>query len=349
MRASRVEKGSNSRDDRGVPTPSGRNASVGFRAADAVFATSADDRAGLRISVSSLARRLGVASSTLRTWERRYGIGPTEHESGRHRRYSSEDVARLECMQRALADGATPAEAARFAINLTATESSEIDHPAAMEFDVNSMKQIDELHENSSRTREMVDALRGKDAFTLQSKIADSIVADGVRATWRSAIVPLMSWVSSARHDGDDMDAAEQVLAQCISSAMAVAMIESPVPHSDTKVVIATVSPTGFDLELRALGAALARESIDVAMVPRRASIGSHAADIVSFEPGVVVLWSPFSHVAVVPLLRAIRRRRPDLQIFVAGRGPASDYLPSTVGVLGEMDSAVDALVCALR
>jgi hypothetical protein len=158
-----------------------------------------------------------------------------------------------------------------------------------------------------------------------------------------------MSWVSSARHDADDMDAAKRILTQCISSAMAVAMIESPVPHNNTRVVIATVSPAGFDLELRALGAALATESIDVTMVPRRTSIGAQAAAIVSFEPGVVVLWSSCSHVAVVPLLRAIRRRRPDLQIFVAGRGPVSDYLPSTVGVLGEMDSAVDALVGALK
>ena len=67
------------------------------------------------LTVSGAARRLGIAPATLRTWDRRYGIGPTEHARGRHRRYSADDMARLELMQRALMQGAAPAEAARYA------------------------------------------------------------------------------------------------------------------------------------------------------------------------------------------------------------------------------------------
>jgi transposase-like protein len=33
----------------------------------------------LRLQVAAAARRVGVAPSTLRTWDRRYGIGPTDH------------------------------------------------------------------------------------------------------------------------------------------------------------------------------------------------------------------------------------------------------------------------------
>ena len=55
-----------------------------------------------RLTVSGAARRLGIAPATLRTWDRRYGIGPTGHARGRHRRYSADDMARLELMQRAL-------------------------------------------------------------------------------------------------------------------------------------------------------------------------------------------------------------------------------------------------------
>ncbi len=68
-----------------------------------------------RLTVSGAARRLGIAPATLRTWDRRYGIGPTGHARGRHRRYSAADMARLELMQRALMQGAAPAEAARYA------------------------------------------------------------------------------------------------------------------------------------------------------------------------------------------------------------------------------------------
>jgi DNA-binding transcriptional MerR regulator len=71
------------------------------------------------LTVAALARRLGVAPATLRTWDRRYGVGPSGHTTGRHRRYGAEDIARLELMQRALLRGASPAEAARYALQAT--------------------------------------------------------------------------------------------------------------------------------------------------------------------------------------------------------------------------------------
>jgi hypothetical protein len=45
--------------------------------------------------LARVVRHLGVASSTLRTWSRRYGLDPTRHDSGRHRRYQACDIARL--------------------------------------------------------------------------------------------------------------------------------------------------------------------------------------------------------------------------------------------------------------
>ena len=53
-------------------------------------------------SVGAVARRLGVAPSTLRTWNRRYGIGARELSPGRHRRYTAEDIVRLEHMKGSL-------------------------------------------------------------------------------------------------------------------------------------------------------------------------------------------------------------------------------------------------------
>ena len=67
-------------------------------------------------SVGAVARRLGVAPATLRTWNRRYGIGARELSPGRHRRYTAEDIIRLEHMQRLILRGAAPADAARAAM-----------------------------------------------------------------------------------------------------------------------------------------------------------------------------------------------------------------------------------------
>jgi MerR family transcriptional regulator, light-induced transcriptional regulator len=67
------------------------------------------------LTVAAVARRLGVAPATLRTWDRRYGLGPSGHTAGSHRRYTPADVACLVVMRRLTLDGVPPADAARIA------------------------------------------------------------------------------------------------------------------------------------------------------------------------------------------------------------------------------------------
>lgn len=70
-----------------------------------------DDVAVLRIG--EVARRTGVAVSTLRAWERRYELlDPTRTEGG-HRLYSEQDVARVRRMQQLTDQGWSAAAAAR--------------------------------------------------------------------------------------------------------------------------------------------------------------------------------------------------------------------------------------------
>ncbi|WP_426592987.1 MerR family transcriptional regulator [Cellulomonas sp. McL0617] len=82
--------------------------------------TSGDDETQVAhapaLAVAAVARRLGVAPATLRTWDRRYGLGPSEHSAGAHRRYSAADVDRLLVMRRLTLDGVAPAESARIAL-----------------------------------------------------------------------------------------------------------------------------------------------------------------------------------------------------------------------------------------
>jgi DNA-binding transcriptional MerR regulator len=79
------------------------------------------------LAVAAVARRLGVAPATLRTWDRRYGLGPSGRTAGSHRRYTPEDVARLLVMRRLTLEGVAPVDAARAALD---ADGPELEAPA---------------------------------------------------------------------------------------------------------------------------------------------------------------------------------------------------------------------------
>lgn len=65
-----------------------------------------------QLTVAAVSRQIGVPASTLRTWERRYGVGPSARTSGGHRRYSAEDLVHLRRMAELVQKGVPAAEAA---------------------------------------------------------------------------------------------------------------------------------------------------------------------------------------------------------------------------------------------
>ena len=56
-------------------------------------------------TAAAVAARIGVATTTLRTFSRRYGVGPVDHVPGRRRRYTAADVLQLEAFCALVADG----------------------------------------------------------------------------------------------------------------------------------------------------------------------------------------------------------------------------------------------------
>ncbi|BDZ41144.1 hypothetical protein GCM10025865_04430 [Paraoerskovia sediminicola] len=77
---------------------------------------------GHSLTVAAVARRLGVAPATLRTWDRRYGLGPSSRTAGSHRRYTGDDVARLLVMRGLTIEGVAPVDAAASALEADVSE-----------------------------------------------------------------------------------------------------------------------------------------------------------------------------------------------------------------------------------
>jgi MerR family transcriptional regulator, light-induced transcriptional regulator len=65
------------------------------------------------LTISEVGRLLGVPVPTLRSWELRYGVGVPERTAGGHRRYRPTDVAELQALSRAVAQGIAPRTAAQ--------------------------------------------------------------------------------------------------------------------------------------------------------------------------------------------------------------------------------------------
>ena len=65
------------------------------------------------LCVGEVAARLGVSPSTVRMWGERYGLVASTRSPGGHRRYTVEDVERLQRLHDAVITGTSPAAAAQ--------------------------------------------------------------------------------------------------------------------------------------------------------------------------------------------------------------------------------------------
>src|SRR4051812_6675490 len=77
--------------------------------------------------IGDVAGRVGMSVSTLRAWERRYGVLRPERTVGGHRVYREEDVDRVRTIQARIAAGWTVAAAAETLTDRALTVSDVID------------------------------------------------------------------------------------------------------------------------------------------------------------------------------------------------------------------------------
>src|SRR4051794_41750506 len=60
------------------------------------------------LTISAVSEQIGVTRVTLRSWQRRYGLGPSRVTAGGHRRYTPTDVERLRSVRRLITAGIPP-------------------------------------------------------------------------------------------------------------------------------------------------------------------------------------------------------------------------------------------------
>ncbi|CCH22320.1 MerR family transcriptional regulator [Micromonospora lupini] len=290
------------------------------------------------LSAGAVARRLGVAVTTLRTWHQRYGLGPSEHVPGHHRRYTPADLARLETMRRLTAEGVSPAEAARWARQA----------PDRTPVDTISRSRIRPPGRDGGgaipvgragpAARGLARAAMRLDAAAINETIAHTIAASGIIATWETLLRPVLAGIGDRHAATAGLIEVEHLVSRCVSEAFAAAS-QANAPAGPARILLSCADEEQHTLPLEALAAALAEAGVSYRMLGARVPVAALVEAVNRTGPAAVVLWSHTRATADPTQLSALLAapRRP-LLILAAGPGWRADTLPA--GVVRPVDLA---------
>ncbi|WP_097983505.1 MerR family transcriptional regulator [Streptomyces sp. f150] len=318
------------------------------------------------LTTGAVARLLGVAPTTLRSWDRRYGIGPAAREDGRHRRWTGADIAALRHMCALTSAGLPPAEAARTVLAGTSGAGTSSTGPSRAEESgagasgapaaprsARASRAPGPLPVGRARQecRGLARAAVRLDAPALDELLTAVLDRYGLPAAWDEVMMPVLHAVGRKWETaGERYIEVEHLLSWHVSGALrGVTAGRTPTPGAGLALLACAPGET-HTLALEALAATLAQQGLPVRMFGAAVPAGALEDAIRRTGPAAVVLWAQSRKTAspaLVARLDALEwgvrgaRRRP--VVCVAGPGWAGRQPPGARHLSGLSD-AVDTL-----
>jgi MerR family transcriptional regulator, light-induced transcriptional regulator len=296
------------------------------------------------LTVAAVARRLGVAPATLRTWDRRYDLGPSEHQAGSHRRYTAADLARLEHMRKLVIAGVPPADAARDARALdldpadlapvtslfpsTALDSSEVDNHNRQ-----AGGQVVAMPTGSAAARGLTRAAQALDGASCSAIISESLERRGVVWTWDHLVLPVLIGIGRRWELTGKGIEVEHTISEAVTNVFSARVRALVAPINARAVILAGSDEEFHSLPLWVTAAALAERRIAVRMLGSRLPSESliHAARRTG--PAAIFLWSQIPGSAHAGELACLPKSRPTPAVFIGGPGWVGPIPPGIVQV----------------
>ncbi|MEV0529675.1 MerR family transcriptional regulator [Streptomyces sp. NPDC050439] len=297
------------------------------------------------LSTGAVARRFGVAPTTLRSWGQRYGVGPAGHQSGRHRRWTREDIAVLEHMCRLTSAGVPPSEAARAALQTSVAPSSQ-PQPAAP--DPSGRPSPLQLPAAPGQARQHLRGLSRAalrlDSPAIENLLSTAISQLGLIPAWDEVIMPALHAVGRKwETSGERYVEVEHLLSWHVSTALRrvtkpYGAMQREAGASLSPILLACVPGESHTLPLEALAAALSERGVPVSMFG--SSVPAEALDqaVRRIGPAAVVLWAQSYGTASRPLAQhfsalqwGVPGARTQSAVMVAGPGWAGPHLAGTL------------------
>ncbi|MGW5192684.1 MerR family transcriptional regulator [Kribbella sp. NPDC004138] len=265
--------------------------------------------------VGRVAEMLGVPTVTIRSWERRYGIGPSQRSTGQHRRYSADDVARLRRMIALIAKGAAPVDAAR----LTAGTGPDVTEPDALLASAESYR------------------------VTTMAEILDNLLQKrGVGPAWNEVIAPAFHELERRFTDIGDCIDLTFLLARTVEDAIERYVAERGLQRTGRPCLLAICPDERHTLPMTVLRGCLLERGIPAIALEAGLNDEAVVAAAERTDPTVVVLWTTLRRSGQTALSR--RLQRLGHQVLKAGHG-----WPGPDRELDDLDGAVTRIVAASR
>ena len=285
------------------------------------------------LTAGDVARRLGIAVTTLRTWHQRYGLGPGGHAPHQHRRYTDADVARLEVMRRLTGEGVPAAEAARVALG----PGRERPRSGVRAGGGHAIP----VGRAGPAVRGLARAAARLDAEAMAQTIAAAVRSDGVIAVWDGLVCPVLTGVGERHAATRQLVEVEHLLSRTVSEVLAAVARPTSGP---ARVLLACADDEQHSLPIEALAAALAERGVGTRLLGARMPPAALQAAVRRTGPTAVFVWSHAPETADPAQLRGLLALRPR-PVVIAAIGPGWGELPA--GVV-RPESLTDALTTAL-
>ncbi|WP_433530678.1 MerR family transcriptional regulator [Micromonospora sp. CA-263727] len=284
------------------------------------------------LSAGAVARRLGVAVTTLRTWHQRYGLGPSQHVPGHHRRYTPADLARLEVMRRLTAEGVSPAVAARWARQAPGTAPDGHAVPARSRNARDGGGATIPVGRAGPAARGLARAAMRLDAMAISETISRAIATHGVVGTWDRLLRPVLVGIGERHAATAALIEVEHLVSRCISAAFGAVCAAARPASGPSRLLLSCADEEQHSLPLEALAAALAEAGVGHRFLGARVPVTALLDAVERTGPAAVVLWSHSQLTADPAQLTAVLTapRRP-LLLLAAGPGWQADTLPAGV------------------